>query len=63
MGWRRFTISHQLTIDELKEQLASSDYKIIKCMEAQLVNEPLPYDIVALHKERQILRTQININH
>lgn len=41
-------------------ELNSSDYKIIKCMEAFLCGEPLPYDIVSLHAERQGLRDIIN---
>lgn len=41
-------------------ELGSSDYKIIKCMEAFLCGEPLPYDIVSLHAERQGLRDIIN---
>ena len=52
------------TIEEkiaaLKAELESTDYKIIKCSEASLVGEELPYDIVALHAERQALRNQIN---
>ena len=47
-------------ISELKAQLEATDYKIIKCSEAQLVGEELPYDIVALHSERQAIRYQIN---
>jgi hypothetical protein len=47
-------------IAALKEQLSSTDYKIIKCSEAQLVGEELPYDITALHAERQAIRNQIN---
>lgn len=47
-------------IAALKKQLASTDYKIIKCSEAQLVGEELPYDITALHAERQAIRNQIN---
>lgn len=47
-------------IAELKAQLVSTDYKIIKCSEAQLVGEELPYDIVVLHSERQALRDRIN---
>ena len=47
-------------IAELKAELSSTDYKIIKCSEAQLVGEELPYDIVALHAERQALRDKIN---
>ena len=43
-----------------KQQLSESDYKVIKNMEAQLVNEELPYDSVTLHTERQALRDKIN---
>ena len=47
-------------IAALKEELESTDYKIIKCSEAQMVGEELPYDIAALHGERQELRDRIN---
>lgn len=47
-------------IAELKSQLSATDYKVIKCYEAQLVGEELPYDVVALHAERQALRDKIN---
>lgn len=47
-------------IASLKVQLESTDYKIIKCSEAQLVGDDLPYDIVDLHAERQELRDRIN---
>lgn len=52
------TVEEQIT--SLKEQLSSTDYKIIKCSEAQLVGEELPYDIAELHTERQALRDKIN---
>lgn len=44
----------------IKQQLSDTDYKVIKNMEAQLVNEELPYDSVTLHTERQALRDKIN---
>lgn len=50
-------------IGTLKAQLESSDYKIIKCAEdkARGVSKAnLPYDIDALHEERQAIRDQIN---
>ena len=50
----------QQRIAELKSQLNGTDYKIIKCSECQLAGEELPYDIVALHAERQALRDEIN---
>ncbi len=45
---------------ELKDQLAQGDYKIIKCAEAKLTGEPMPYDIEALVAERNAMRDEIN---
>lgn len=47
-------------IAELKKQLDSTDYKIIKCSEYQLAGVELPYDIAELHAQRQALRDAIN---
>lgn len=48
-------------INNLKEQLASTDYKIIKCTECSMVGEEMPYDIEELHRERQVIRDEINL--
>ena len=45
---------------ELESQLSGGDYKIIKCAEAQAVGDPLPYDAVKLHADRQAKRDRIN---
>lgn len=50
----------QARIIELKAQLDGTDYKIIKCSECQLAGAEMPYDVVALHAERQALRDEIN---
>lgn len=50
----------QNEINNLKVQLESTDYKIIKCYEYGLVGEELPYDVQKLHTERQIIRDMIN---
>lgn len=47
-------------IKSLKSKLAATDYKVIKCSECQLLGEEMPYDVAALHAERQTLRNQIN---
>lgn len=47
-------------INELKVQLNESDYKIIKCYEAKLQGNELPYDIDAICSSRQQLRDKIN---
>lgn len=52
--------SSEEQIAELKKQLDSTDYKIIKCSEYQLAGVELPYDIAELHAQRQALRDEIN---
>lgn len=47
-------------IEALKTALSDSDYKITKCYEASLLGQELPYDVAALHMERQALRDKIN---
>lgn len=47
-------------INELKIELQSEDYKIIKCYEASLVGQDLPYDIFELKIKRDEIRNQIN---
>lgn len=44
----------------LKECIAESDYQIIKCYEYALMNLELPYDVAALHADRQAMRDKIN---
>jgi len=52
---------YQKQIDELKMKLASSDYKVIKCYEANLIGSSPPYDILLLNSERQAIRDNINM--
>lgn len=47
-------------IERLKSELQASDYKVIKCAEAICLNAEMPYNMTALHKERQALRDKIN---
>ena len=49
-----------LDIESLKSELQESDYKVIKCSEAMAVGAEMPYNMTALHKERQALRNKIN---
>lgn len=48
-------------IDALKAQITASDYKVTKCWEYSLVGQTLPYDINALHAERERIRDEINV--
>lgn len=47
-------------IQRLKDELREEDYKIVKCYEASLTGQELPYDINALTTERQAKRDRIN---
>lgn len=47
-------------INDLKEQIATSDYKVIKTYEYSLLGEQAEYDMETVHAERQALRDQIN---
>jgi hypothetical protein len=49
-----------LKINNLKVLLNSTDYKIIKCYEAQLSNEEMPYDLQTLLVQRKAWRDEIN---
>lgn len=53
-------VSVEEQISDLKAELSSTDYKIVKCSEYQLAGLELPYDISSLHAERQVLRDKIN---
>lgn len=56
-----FDVQHlRRNIEAQKEALTASDYKVIKCYEASLLGQPLPYDIEGLHVERQACRDKIN---
>lgn len=54
------TVPPRVEIERLKAKLTATDYKVIKCSECQLTGEPMPYDITALHAERQAIRDEIN---
>lgn len=47
-------------IEELKKSLSESDYKIVRCYEASLLKNPMPYDLNKLTNDRQTLRDEIN---
>ncbi len=47
-------------IKALKEELDNTDYKVIKCYEAFLVGEAMPYNAQDLHTSRQSIRDNIN---
>ena len=49
-----------LDIKSLKSELQESDYKVIKCVEAMTIGAVMPYNMTALHNERQALRDKIN---
>lgn len=47
-------------VADLKQALSDSDYKVMKCYEASMLGQPMPYDIEEVHAERQAMRDKIN---
>ena len=54
------TIKQETRLRELKLFLLETDFKIIKCYEASLLNEPLPYNLQELIAQRKAWREEIN---
>jgi hypothetical protein len=52
--------SKRSRIDQLSELLKSTDYRVIKCYEAQLRGIAMPYDLEDLLSERDSWREEIN---
>lgn len=50
----------QQKIWDLKEKLSETDYKILKCSEASLQGQEMPYDLDVVVAERDGWRAQIN---
>ena len=50
----------QQQINDLKRELTSTDYQVIKCYEASLMNEEMPYDYESVIADRQKKRDKIN---
>lgn len=57
-GWKAYPNYERIA--ELKKELDATDYKVIKCNEAQLIGGSMPYDTETLHAERQAIRDEIN---
>lgn len=45
---------------DLKQMLIDTDFKIIKCYEAQLLGQEMPYDFISLIAQRKLWREEIN---
>lgn len=58
---RKKTLSVDRKADALKKKLASTDDKVMECIEAFLAGEALPHDMIALYSERQLLREKTTI--
>ena len=50
----------QARISELKQLLSDTDYKIIKCYEASMLGQELPYNLEELVAQRDEWRAEIN---
>lgn len=47
-------------IEQLKAQLASTDYKVVKISECLAICSEMPYNAQELHQQRQAIRDRIN---
>jgi hypothetical protein len=45
---------------ELFDLLNETDYKVVKCFEAFMAKQPMPYDFEQLKAQRQAWRDEIN---
>lgn len=54
------TIQEKARVRELKDLLQQTDFKVLKCYEAFMLEEPLPYDLAALVAERKAWRKELN---
>lgn len=43
----------------LKARLLETDHMVVECYEHSLLGKEMPYDIVALHEERQAIKIEI----
>lgn len=46
-------------IIRLKNRLSETDHMVVECYEHSMLGLEMPYDIVALHEERQEIKTEI----
>lgn len=57
--WEMNVIRKSKRKARLKSLLSSTDYKVIKCYEAQLRGSQMPYDVQALLAERDSWRAEL----
>jgi hypothetical protein len=55
------TVELETRIRDLKQFLFETDFKIIKCYEAQLLEEEMPYDFKELISLRRSWRQELNL--
>ena len=60
MGVREEIARKEQEIRNMEAALSNSDYKVIKCMEHQMLDKEMPYDVNELNENRQAIRDQIN---
>jgi hypothetical protein len=53
-------IKKEHKLPQLKKMLEETDYKVIKCYEAQLANDQMPYNLQELLAQRKAWRDEIN---
>lgn len=53
-------LTKEQELQKIKEELANSDYMILKCWEAEKLGLPLSYTAEEIHAIKQPLRDRIN---
>ena len=54
------TFEQKMKIRNIKQSLEDTDFKVLKCYEASVLGETLPYDIVELSKQRKQWRLELS---
>jgi hypothetical protein len=61
MEFKQDRVDQWIRYNELLELLKATDYKVVKCFEAFMSNEEMPYDYNTLKTQRQEWRNEINL--
>lgn len=51
----------KIRIRDLKQMLDNSDFKVLKCYEAQMLGETTPYNVTELVAQRRAWRDELNV--
>lgn len=61
MEFKPEKVEEWIRYNELLELLKNTDYQVVKCFEAFMSNETMPYNYEELKAKRQAWRDEINL--